>query len=274
MNKIIYQKNYMNLSNIYDKWKNWEISTMRLLMLINIYANRSFHDVNQYPVFPWIITDYKSDVLIPEKNIRPLDTPMGMIAIDEESKQRRQDYLDHWELSKEDDDEEGEDSHERYGSHYSTSLYMSYYLVRVFPFASVRIELQGNNFDDPNRLFNSIRASFNCSITQKSDVRELIPELFCMPEILLNNNDFNLGEIKDTSEGNKGKMIKVEGVEMPKWCNNNPYDFIKRHRKILESYIVSSTINEWLNLIFGVKQKGAEANKVHNLFNCQTYEDY
>ena len=95
-----------------------------------------------------------------------------------------------------------------------------------------------------------------------------------MPEILLNNNDFNLGEIKDTSEENKGNMIKVEGVEMPKWCNNNPYDFIKRHRKILESYIVSSTINEWLNLIFGVKQKGAEANKVHNLFNCQTYEDY
>ena len=27
-------------------------------MRINLMSNRSFKDVNQYPIFPWIISDY------------------------------------------------------------------------------------------------------------------------------------------------------------------------------------------------------------------------
>ena len=283
MNKKIYQKNYMNLKNIYDKWKKWEISTLRLLMIINIYANRSYNDINQYPVFPWIIIDYKSDKF-PKINStdlrRPLDTPMGMLSINPDAAQRKADYLAFWQISQ--DDEDREDEYDRYGSHYSTSLYVSYYLVRVFPFASIRIELQGTSFDDPNRLFNSMRTSFDCSSTQKSDLRELIPELFCFPEMLLNNNDFNLGEIRDDSaekeengdKTKKPKLKEIQEVVTPKWCENNAYSFIKKHREVLESYEISNNLNEWLNLIFGSKQKGAEGNKIKNLYNCQTYEDY
>ena len=275
MNKEIYEKNVMNLKSIYEKWKNWEISTIRLLMLVNIYANRSYNDVNQYPVFPWIIIDYQSDEFPKEINStkvsRPLDTPMGMLTINSEAEQRRQDYMDHWEISK--DDEDREDEFDRYGSHYSTALYVSYYLVRVFPFANVRIELQGSSFDDPNRLFNTMEASFYCASTQKSDLRELIPELFCFPEMLLNNNDFNLGEIKDPSTKEQ-KMKIIQEVVAPKWCKNNAYDFIKKHRELLESFEISSHLNEWLNLIFGSLQKGPAANKIHNLYNRQTYEDY
>jgi len=280
MNKKIYDKNYMNLKTLYDKWKKWEISTMRLLMYLNIYANRSFNDINQYPVFPWIIIDYKSEKF--PKNItsnevaRPLNTPMGMLEINEDAKQRKEDYLNHWEISKDDDDRE--DEFDRYGSHYSTSLYVSYYLVRVFPFAYIRIELQGTNFDDPNRLFNSMRTSFDCSSTQKADLRELIPELFCFPEMLLNNNDFNLGEIKDYSESNKNsseiKFKLIQEVETPKWCENNAFLFIKKHRELLESYEIGNNLNEWINLIFGSKQKGTAGNNAKNLYNCQTYEDY
>ena len=280
MNKQIYEKNYMNLKNIYEKWKKWEISNLRFLMYINIYANRSYNDINQYPVFPWIIIDYKSEKfpkINSEDLMRPLNTPMGMLEISEDSKQRREDYLNHWEISKDDDDRE--DEYDRYGSHYSTSLYVSYYLVRIFPFANIRIELQGTSFDDPNRLFNSMKTSFECSSTQKSDLRELIPELFCLPEILLNNNDFNLGEIKDNSENNVSnskdvKFKKIEEVETPKWCENNAYYFVKKHRELLESYEISINLNEWINLIFGSKQKGSIANKIKNLYNRQTYEDY
>ena len=275
MNKGIYEKNIMNLKSIYEKWKNWEISTIRLLMLVNIYANRSYNDVNQYPVFPWIIIDYQSDEFpkdLSSKEVsRPLDTPMGMLTINSEAEQRMKDYMDHWEISR--DDEDREDEFDRYGSHYSTALYVSYYLVRVFPFANVRIELQGSSFDDPNRLFNNLEASFYCASTQKSDLRELIPELFCFPEMLLNNNDFNLGEIKDPFT--KEQKIKIiQEVVAPKWCQNNAYDFIKKHRELLESFEISNHLNEWLNLIFGSLQKGSDANKIHNLYNCQTYEDY
>ena len=278
MNKKIYEKNYMNLKHLYELWKKWEISTLQLLMIINIYANRSYNDINQYPVFPWIIIDYKSEKLPKindEKFIRPLDTPMGMLEINKDSIQRKQDYLDLWEISK--DDEDREDEYDRYSSHYSTSLYVSYYLVRIFPFANIRIELQGTNFDDPNRLFNSLITSFECSSTLKSDVRELIPELFCFPEIFLNNNDFNLGEIKDSkdktnSEGHNLK--KISEVETPQWCNNNSYLFVKKHRELLESYEISKSLNKWINLIFGSKQKGAEGNKIKNLYSRKTYEDY
>jgi len=29
-------------------------------MHINTYAGRTFNDLNQYPVFPWILSDYTS----------------------------------------------------------------------------------------------------------------------------------------------------------------------------------------------------------------------
>ena len=277
MNKKIYKKNYMNLKNIYDKWRTWDISTLHLLMVLNLYANRTFNDMNQYPVFPWIFTEYKSETF-PEKfidKIRPLDSPMGMLEISQESKERRKEYISHWNLGRNDDEDEEEgDKYDRYGSHYSTSLYVSYYLVRMFPFSSIRIELQGASFDDPNRLFNAIDTSFDCSSTQKSDLRELVPELFCCPEILLNNNDFNFGEIRDEKDKNGNSMKLVQEVVPPKWCKNDPYLFIKKHRELLESFEVSTNINKWINLIFGYLQKGKEANEIHNLFAEQSYEDY
>ena len=33
--------------------------------------------------------------------------------------------------------------------------------------------MQGKNFDDPNRLFNSLETSFDNGFSQKSDLREL-----------------------------------------------------------------------------------------------------
>ena len=275
MNKKLYKKGYMNLKKIYEKWQKWDISTMNLLMIMNIYSNRTYNDMNQYPIFPWIFTDYKSEAF-PEKfidKIRPMDKPMGMLETSEESKERKKEYLAHWDISRDDDNDDEEENYGRYGSHYSTSLYATYYLFRIFPFANIRIELQGTSFDDPNRLFNSVDTSWECSSTQKSDLRELIPELFCCPEILLNNNDFNLGEIRDINGPNENSMKLLQGVDLPKWCKNDAYLFIKKHRELLESNEVSISINKWFNLIFGSKQKGAEANKIHNLFSVQSYEE-
>ena len=41
----------------------------------------------------------------------------------------------------------------------------------------------------------------------------------------------------------------------------------------LESENVSSTINGWIDLIFGYKQKGKEAEKCLNTFYYLTYEN-
>jgi len=49
-------------------------------------------------------------------------------------------------------------------------------------------------------------------------------------------------------------------------------EFIRLHRKALESKHVSEHLNEWIDLIFGYKQRGREAIAAVNVFHPLTYE--
>lgn len=40
-----------------------EISNFQYLMHLNTLAGRSYNDLMQYPVFPWILADYDSEVI-------------------------------------------------------------------------------------------------------------------------------------------------------------------------------------------------------------------
>ena len=50
-------------------------------MWLNIYGGRSFNDITQYPVFPWILTNYQSKDL--DINKRDFSLPMGMMILDD-----------------------------------------------------------------------------------------------------------------------------------------------------------------------------------------------
>lgn len=50
-------------SKITEKWVAREISNFDYLMMLNTIAGRTYNDLNQYPIFPWILKDYTSDVL-------------------------------------------------------------------------------------------------------------------------------------------------------------------------------------------------------------------
>ena len=39
-----------------------EINNFQYLMHLNTLAGRSYNDLMQYPVFPWILADYDSEV--------------------------------------------------------------------------------------------------------------------------------------------------------------------------------------------------------------------
>ena len=264
------EKNSFSLLKIYENWKNYKISNLKMLMLLNIYSNRTYNDLTQYPIFPWLYIEYKNNNfdINNKQNYRPLDTPMGMLEINEESLNRKYDYINHWNLI--DEDDIIDDNYQRYGSHYSNSLYVTYYLVRIFPFAFDKIELQGNTFDDPNRLFNDFENSFVCSSTQKSDLRELIPEIFSLPELFKNNNNFNFGNAFNIK--NK-KIERVQNVTLPNWCDNE-YSFIYKFRLSLESKFVSLKLNNWFDLIFGYYQKNEKAKSKFNLYSIYTYEEY
>ena len=70
--------------NMTLQWQNGLISNFQYLLYLNSAADRSFNDLSQYPVMPWIINDYTSSELnLSDINVyRDLSKPMG--ALNEE----------------------------------------------------------------------------------------------------------------------------------------------------------------------------------------------
>ncbi len=69
------------LENITLQWQTRQISNYQYLMYLNEASNRSFSDLSQYPVYPWIIADYESDEidLTNPKIYRDLSRPIGAL---------------------------------------------------------------------------------------------------------------------------------------------------------------------------------------------------
>lgn len=55
---------------------------------MNTLAGRTYNDLSQYPVFPWILADYTSAELDlnDEKTFRDLSKPIGVVNPDNEVK--------------------------------------------------------------------------------------------------------------------------------------------------------------------------------------------
>lgn len=269
--RAIVQARPLQLSNIYlatqrpeqllkrtqlmECWARWEISNFEYLMQLNTLAGRSYNDITQYPVFPWILSDYSSKYLdlADPSSYRDLSKPVGALNPDRLTKfQERYSSFDDPIIPK-----------FHYGSHYSSAGTVLYYLTRVEPFTTLSIQLQGGKFDHADRMFSDIGSTWNGVLEDMSDVKELVPELFYLPEILTNENSIDFGT---TQLGGK-----LDSVKLPPWAEN-PVDFIHKHRMALESEHVSAHLHEWIDLIFGYKQRGKEAILANNVFFYITYE--
>ena len=273
------QKNKMSVDNIITKWKKYEISNMELLMWLNIFGSRSYNDLSQYPVVPWVIGDYarkelkEEDINKDQTLYRDLTLPLGMITNNDKG-ERKEAYIYNLKSttkikSTKAKNETGEnDLFEKpynYGSHYSNPFYVAHFLTRIYPFSYIMIELQGNKFDDPDRLFISMNNSYLGATTQKGDVRELIPEIYSIPEIYHNINNFNMGIRRN--------KVKVNDVECPLWSGNDPYKLVAYLNLAFESDFVSSNIGGWIDLVFGFKQRGKEALNNNNVYMFNCYPD-
>ena len=53
-------KRLFKMSAMMQKWQRREISNFDYLMYLNTVAGRTYNDLNQYPVFPWVISNYES----------------------------------------------------------------------------------------------------------------------------------------------------------------------------------------------------------------------
>ncbi|TNN17645.1 Neurobeachin, partial [Schistosoma japonicum] len=243
------------LSNMTQRWQRRELSNFDYLMYLNTIAGRSYNDLNQYPIFPWVISNYttKELDLSSPSNYRDLSKPIG--AINPKRKAFFDERYQNWE------DDSQPPFH--YGTHYSTAAFVLNYLLRVEPFTSVFLNLQGGKFDHPDRIFFSVAKTWeNCQINT-SDVKELIPEFFYFPEMFENLNDLHLGTTNDD--------ISVDSVILPPWAKS-PEEFVRINREALESELVSCQLHHWIDLIFGYKQRGLEAVHSTNVFHYLTYE--
>ncbi|KAJ3299646.1 hypothetical protein HK104_007865 [Borealophlyctis nickersoniae] len=246
-----------SISDLTQRWCQREISNFSYLMQLNTLAGRSYNDLTQYPVFPWVLADWISEQLDLENPAvyRDFSKPMGV-----QGAQRAEQFIDrynNWE------DSTIPGCH--YGVHYSSSMIVCSYLIRLEPFTRQYLKLQGGHFDHPDRLFHSMGSAWK-SASQESttDIRELIPEFFYLPEFLSNHNRFSFGT-KQTGE-------VVDDVILPAWAKGDPHLFIQKHREALESDYVSAHLHEWIDLIFGYKQRGEEAVKAVNVFHYLSYE--
>ena len=73
-------------------------------------------------------------------------------------------------------------------------MVVSSFLIRMQPFVQSYLLLQGGSFDHADRLFYSMeRAWLSASRDSTTDVRELTPEFFYLPEFLVNINGCSYG---------------------------------------------------------------------------------
>ncbi|DBA77988.1 hypothetical protein WJX77_012160 [Trebouxia sp. C0004] len=244
------------LGKVKAGWQGGRISNLDYLLYCNLAAGRSFNDLTQWPVFPWVLADYNSTVLDLNNpaSFRDLSKPIGAL-----NNQRLESYRFRFREMPRD---EGADPPFLYGTHYSCPGYVMYWLVRAAPAHLLR--LQNGRFDVADRLFYSIPRSWESVTSNPADVKELIPEFFLSNgSFLVNNDSLPLGCRQN------GKS--VDAVELPRWANS-PQDFIAKHRAALESPFVSANLHHWLDLIFGHKQKGKAAEEADNVFHHLTYE--
>lgn len=287
------------VSLVVDAWRSGQIDNFDYLLALNSAAGRSLFDLSRYPVFPWVLSDYKSAKLdltqgtiagngvdassytSISKVFRDLTKPIGAL-----NQERLENFKARWKNM-----QDMEDAF-LYGTHYSAPGYCLYYLVRTMPEQMLCLQngeyaIHGQKikedfeylttlyiccysfitgkYDAPDRLFHSIEQSFSSLLVNPADIKESIPQFYDPKsgiDMLLNLRGLQLGV---TQTG-----IIIDDVKLPNWAKS-PKDFLKKNRKALESDYCTKFLPSWIDLIFGVKARGEMAFKYDNLFHPNAY---
>jgi lysosomal-trafficking regulator len=241
------------------KWIDGRLTNFEYLIELNTRAGRSYNDLMQYPVFPWILNNYESEEL-------DLKNPQNYRKFNKTISTQHEDLEQHYITNY---NYLAQSIHEQpssimrpyhYSSHYSNSGTILHFLVRLPPFTNMFLNYQDHNFDIPDRTFHSMATTFRLTSKESAtDVKELIPEFFYLFDFLENSEGFDFGK-RQSGEA-------VNDVKLPQWCENNSRLFMLIHRQALESEVVRKSLNQWIDLIFGIKQRGNAAIDAINVFH-------
>ncbi|GAA5834941.1 hypothetical protein JCM9279_007151 [Rhodotorula babjevae] len=249
------------LERMTKRWEQRQISNFEYLMFLNTSSGRSYYDLTCYPVMPWILADYESQTLdLDDPNsFRDLSKPMGC-----QNEERKREFMSRFDQL----GELGEDGPPpfHYGTHYTSAITVTGYLMRLAPFTEAYLDLQGGSYDHADRMFWSVKRAWESASAQnRSDVRELTPEFFYLPDFLVNSNHLDFGRRQESDE-------PIDNVALPPWANGDARRFIELHREALESEQVSAHLHGWIDLVFGFKQRGQAAVEAVNVFSALSYE--
>ena len=264
-----------DIKKIISLFKKGEITNYEYLLHLNKLSTRTYNDLTQYPVFPWLVlkidqlkklTDGCSPVLDnePSTYLRDLNYPISM---QNESKREE-------EISKYIEDMKTSKYTYHCGTHYSTSSYIFYYLMRINPFGQNLIKLQNYKQENPNRMFLSFRET-QIILETSTDNRELIPDIYCYIDYLCNTNCSYFGK---RTNNNLVDDFYVNDAFIKYDQNTNLIssfvESLYRHKKYLNSETTSKNINKWVDIIFGKLQFPPKEEAIYscNIFNKLTYE--
>jgi factor associated with neutral sphingomyelinase activation len=113
----------LNQDSLEEATLNWlrgDMTNYQYLMHLNFLSDRSFNDIMQYPVMPWVVADYTSpslDLKSPA-TFRDLSKPIGAL-----NNERLAFFKERYEQMR--------GTKFLYGTHYSAPGYVLYYLVRA-----------------------------------------------------------------------------------------------------------------------------------------------
>ncbi|XP_056631218.1 protein FAN-like isoform X3 [Diorhabda sublineata] len=200
------------------QWQNGIISNFEYLLYVNSLGDRTFNDLTQYPVFPWVISNYSDDKLdlTDPSNYRDLSKPVG--ALNEIRLNRLLDRYQEMTVNK-----------FLYGSHYSTPGFVLYYLARLYP--HYVLCLQSGRFDHPDRMFNSVADAYKNCLNNMADFKELIPQFYDVSEEgkflvfyhLCYEGAIDLDAISDLNERHALEVQIMEFGQIPKQVFKVPH---------------------------------------------------
>jgi len=212
---------YFQEKNYQEQWVKGQMSNFEYLMILNKYAGRSFNDLSQYPIFPWIISNYtNSSINLGDRKIyRPLELPIA--AITAEKRKLAKEKL---EILKEE-----RETPYQFGSHYLPARIVLTYLLRLEPYASVLLKSE-NGYDSTQRMFHYMRDSWELALRDPDNNKELIPEFFYLPEIFGNFNYCSFG-LKEITED---EHIKEFSIYLDTESTNRKKDSRGRCKSVIE----------------------------------------
>ena len=265
-------------------FKKGEITNYQYILRLNKLSSRTYNDLTQYPIFPWILLKMNKLEEItksPEKFLQK-ETKDKDCSGKNENYTRDMNYpvsMQNPEKREEEILKFLDDSDSKFcyhcGTHYSTSSYIFYYLMRINPFGQNLIKLQNYKQENPNRMFLSFRET-QLILQTSTDNRELIPDLYCYIDYLCNLNcSFNgirnnLNLVDDFYIFDEYKVYNENANLISSFV-----EYLSRHKQLINTIEMTKNLDKWVDIIFGKKQlpqKKEEAANSCNIFSKYCYE--